>query len=626
MFNKPEQPDLFEWKPASGFFARLRQFLKSKHLLRIVFQILFALLFLIDNFFIFRFIINGKDFGLQEALPFFILTLIFLIIYAVKRPAVISEHFNSVYFWIIIFAVGFLTFLHYQDAAVGFLTFFREQWLLSAGLLAAVLFFLVIKKPPYFLKLLKSKSLRLIGIFYFLISLPFIQFYAFFPNPKYLMIPLGIALVAASLLAIWKIPLWQTRSLQFKEGGAEQSDFEREEKRLKIIDETRKTIATIIGGLFVIVGAVFTYSNYELSSEGQVTNRFSTAVVLLKDDDSSVRLGGLYALERIAKDSPKDHATIMDILAVYIRERSRPQREKIALNKSAVGNQNLNADVVAEKDTKNSVNASNNNVNSSQNNTTVSNQSAKEFEDSTAPLDILAAAEIIRRRDTKNDRKGSFFDLSNANLTGANLYETNLDEVNLSDAGLFRAVLSSSSLERANFTSADLRHARFYQSKLNGATFMEANLSFARFGDAELGSANFGLAILDEADFEYAELRRAFFKKARLKRTVFSSARIIESNFEEADLTNASFADAHLFKTSFESAILNGADFKNAEISQADFSNADLRNCTNLEFDQIKYSIINEETKLPDNLVSQRSELLRLSKEFSSAIPSKSNE
>jgi hypothetical protein len=33
-----------------------------------------------------------------------------------------------------------------------------------------------------------------------------------------------------------------------------------------------------------------------------------------------VRLGAIYALERIAIDSPRDHWTIMDILAAYVRQ------------------------------------------------------------------------------------------------------------------------------------------------------------------------------------------------------------------------------------------------------------------------------------------------------------------
>jgi hypothetical protein len=34
----------------------------------------------------------------------------------------------------------------------------------------------------------------------------------------------------------------------------------------------------------------------------------------------TVRLGGIYALERITHDSPMDRATIMEVLSAYVRE------------------------------------------------------------------------------------------------------------------------------------------------------------------------------------------------------------------------------------------------------------------------------------------------------------------
>ena len=38
-----------------------------------------------------------------------------------------------------------------------------------------------------------------------------------------------------------------------------------------------------------------------------------------------MRIGGIYALERIARDSAKDHPTVMEVLTAFIREHSRDQ-------------------------------------------------------------------------------------------------------------------------------------------------------------------------------------------------------------------------------------------------------------------------------------------------------------
>ena len=44
-----------------------------------------------------------------------------------------------------------------------------------------------------------------------------------------------------------------------------------------------------------------------------------------RSDNLDVRIGGIYALERIARDSARDHSTIMEVLAAFIREHSHEQ-------------------------------------------------------------------------------------------------------------------------------------------------------------------------------------------------------------------------------------------------------------------------------------------------------------
>jgi hypothetical protein len=80
--------------------------------------------------------------------------------------------------------------------------------------------------------------------------------------------------------------------------------------------------------LLVAFGAAgtlyYTSRTYRLSAEGHVTDRYSKAVDQLADDaHTAVRVGGVYALERIGVDSPKDRATILHVLGSFIRERSK---------------------------------------------------------------------------------------------------------------------------------------------------------------------------------------------------------------------------------------------------------------------------------------------------------------
>jgi hypothetical protein len=57
-----------------------------------------------------------------------------------------------------------------------------------------------------------------------------------------------------------------------------------------------------------------------LSREGQITDRYGKAVEQLGHDKIEVQLGGIYALERLMKDSPADQPTITETLAAYVRE------------------------------------------------------------------------------------------------------------------------------------------------------------------------------------------------------------------------------------------------------------------------------------------------------------------
>jgi hypothetical protein len=63
-------------------------------------------------------------------------------------------------------------------------------------------------------------------------------------------------------------------------------------------------------GLFAVAALVYTAKNFTLSREGQMTDRYTKAVEQLGSDKLDVRIGGIYALERVARDSPRDRLTV----------------------------------------------------------------------------------------------------------------------------------------------------------------------------------------------------------------------------------------------------------------------------------------------------------------------------
>jgi hypothetical protein len=101
-------------------------------------------------------------------------------------------------------------------------------------------------------------------------------------------------------------------------------------------NQARATLAQIFGGAAIGIGLYYTWwritiaeedlkatqKNLEIAQEGQITERFTRAVEQLGNPAMEIRLGGIYALERIANESDRDYWPIMEILTAYVREKS----------------------------------------------------------------------------------------------------------------------------------------------------------------------------------------------------------------------------------------------------------------------------------------------------------------
>jgi hypothetical protein len=90
-------------------------------------------------------------------------------------------------------------------------------------------------------------------------------------------------------------------------------------------DAARGRLLTLGAGLFTAGALLFTARNFTLSREGQVTDRYTKAIEQLGSEKLDMRIGGIYALRRIAHDSAKDHPTVMDVLSAFICEHGREQ-------------------------------------------------------------------------------------------------------------------------------------------------------------------------------------------------------------------------------------------------------------------------------------------------------------
>ena len=227
------------------------------------------------------------------------------------------------------------------------------------------------------------------------------------------------------------------------------------------LDNARGRLLTLGAGLLAAGALWFTARTFTLSREGQVTDRYTKAIEQLGSDKLDVRIGGIYALERIARDSARDHPTVMEVLTAFIREHSN---EPWSPPVSGGG----------------------------------------EPERLTRP-DVQAALTVVRRRDQTRDIQA--INLVDADLTYADLTDANLAGANLTHADLTGAILAGANLTGANLATVTLTGATLTGANLTTVTLIGATLAEATLIGADLTGAR--LATLTNrlgADFSLADL------------------------------------------------------------------------------------------------------------------------
>ena len=128
-----------------------------------------------------------------------------------------------------------------------------------------------------------------------------------------------IVAVALGMLSLWLLPPVLAREPSYGMTAAE---------RLNAVNDVRAPLVAFLVAVGAAGTLLFTARTYVLNWEGHVTDRYTKAVSQLGDAASPVRIGGVYALERIGNDSPKDRTTIIYVLGAFIRERSKEIRAR----------------------------------------------------------------------------------------------------------------------------------------------------------------------------------------------------------------------------------------------------------------------------------------------------------
>lgn len=339
----------------------------------------------------------------------------------------------------------------------------------------------------------------------------------------------GIAIVVAAIAIGWAllVPLadWLAHSDVGSVGGSLLQTAR---------DAAQGRLLTLAAGSFAAGALWFTARNVNLYRETQVTDRYTRAIDQLGSslEKLDVRLGGIYSLERIARDSARDHSTVMEVLTAFIREHSS---EQWPLPDRPPSRRPINPEQERR---------------------------------STRP-DIQAALAVIGRRDSKRDLQP--IDLAYTDLPGVRLTSPDFACANLTDANLIGADLTG-----ANLTKAYLTDANLIGGTLVGASLVDAKGSGASLVEADLTRADLTRADLNEAYLTASDLTRANLTDANL-----TGAELLGTNLTHANLPRANLAGAYLtgggygtvkgFRSTEESS---GANFTNANLTNADFTDA----------------------------------------------------
>ncbi|MBI3705785.1 MAG: pentapeptide repeat-containing protein [Rhizobiales bacterium] len=343
------------------------------------------------------------------------------------------------------------------------------------------------------------------------------------------------------------------------------------------INKLLLALGGVVAGPFLVWRTFIAHQQTGIAREGHYTSLFTKAVEQLgatrevktyqEIDDGSgqkkrepitttepnleVRLGAIYALDRIARDSERDHVPILEVLCAYIRNQQNCG--------TPLPFPGLESGKLAEW-----------------------LQAAK------PRVDVQAAITSIGQRSKERieyERKQRFsLNLADANLqgiimegldfSGTRFTGSSLDASVLAGARLSGAWFVAANLRGAQFAGASLDHARFSAAVLEHSNFNDCDLSDASFANAHLPGVTFTGAKLENTVFDQADISRANFSRSKLHNASFSHVRIdisfnqiVRPNFADADFgtwkkDSSRFAGTQLFEIDFSRSVgLTSADF-----------------------------------------------------------------
>ncbi|MBE9140566.1 pentapeptide repeat-containing protein [Nodosilinea sp. LEGE 07088] len=391
------------------------------------------------------------------------------------------------------------------------------------------------------------------------------------------------------------------------------------------------SLIQLLGGAFFFVTAYFTWrnvktaeANLKATEEKQITERFSKSIEHLGSEKLEVRLGGIYSLERIAKDSEKDYWQVIEVLTAFVREKYKLETKQKPFKYSKTEDELMDEYIESQRYEQEY---------DYDDYEEVRRRSPNEEYIHPVPVEVQAVLSAIGRCAkpqnllatesidlSRTELSGVFLtgDLRGINFEGSNLQwvkikEANLSRSNFSDTNLEVAQIENSNLQDANLQGLTLQWSRLINVILKGSNLENANLTESllqkvvidnailsgtnfrksRLMEVSLKKSDFEDSYLSGVDLSYADLKDLNLQFFDLDDAILKGADLENAVLDEADLKNVDFEEAILVRVSFRGANLKAAIFKGANLQEADFTGArllgtDFRSAVNLSPDKVK--------------------------------------
>ncbi len=323
--------------------------------------------------------------------------------------------------------------------------------------------------------------------------------------------------------------------------------------------------------------------------------------------NTEVRLGAIYALEKLARDYEPLHWPIMEILCAYVRKNAGKPKQLPDEIRAIYAKRWVLRSFEDRKMLENR-----------------GKELGAPFVDVQAALTVIGRRGELRRhlesklraetqagQDYRLDLTGCH--LAGAKFDGLHFSQANFDGASLEGAALLNAHLEGASFRHARLEGAWLRKANLegaplFQARLEGASLDEANLKGASLDwthleGASLDRAHLESASLDGAHLEGASLFRTYLKGAVLHQAFLDGALLIQAHLE-----NALLVDAHLEGAMLSRAQIDGASFYKSDLHDTRIDGVDFQKALGLSGEALADAWGDRTTLLPSSVPRPQNE------------------